>query len=219
MEKFSMDGFKNISKRSLVRWLLFVGLIYALYDAVYMRADSRHLMLDLADISSGLVPMVVTNIDLPLLVGTVLLCILFSKQDVASALVLRTKSQIMWLAVGVVVFMAIIYMTMPGGMVDAYEIVHTLIVVALLEELVFRGLLFRWMLRAQMGASAYLMSGLAWGALLGIRSMVVGGVGAIGAILPMALVGAVVGTAAAVVYKETNSLWLVIYLHAALSLL
>ena len=49
--------------------------------------------------------------------------------------------------------------------------------------------------------------------------MVVGGASAIGAIVPMALMGIVVGTVYSLIYKKTNSLWLVIYLHAALSLL
>ena len=39
------------------------------------------------------------------------------------------------------------------------------------------------------------------------------------AVLPVAIFGAVVGTLAAIIYKKSGSLWLVAYLHGALSLL
>lgn len=227
MEKPSMDELKNqlkseiklLSKKSLLKWIVFVGLVYAMYDAVFLRADSMRLMLDLTDISSGLVPKIMLNIDVPLMIGIVLLCILFAKRNVLSALALRTKKQIVWMILGVVVFVFIIYMQRPSGMIDAYEIIHALVVTALLEELVFRGILFHWMEQTNLHLLAYIGSGLAWGGLLGIHSMVVGGASAIGAIVPMALMGIVVGTVYALIYKKTNSLWLVIYLHAALSLL
>ena len=223
MEKPSLDELKvelkQIPKKSLLKWIVFIGFVYAIYNAVYLRADSRRLMLDLADISKGLVSKVMINIDIPLLIGVVLLCIIFAKRDLIAALALRTKSQILWMFVGIVIFVLTIYMKMPKGMVDAYEIIHALVIAALLEELVFRGVLFRWMEQAHLSVVAYLLSGLAWGALLGIRPMVVGGSSAIGAILPMALMGAVVGTVYAMIYKKTDSLWLVVYLHAVLSLL
>lgn len=210
---------KQISKKSLLKWIVFIGLVYAIYDVVFLRADSRRLMLDLTDISSGLVPKVMLNIDVPLIIGSVFLCIIFAKRNALSALALRTRKQILWMILGVAVFVLVIYMQRPSGMIDAYEIIHALIVTALLEELVFRGILFRWMEQADLHLLAYIGSGLAWGALLGIRPMVVGGASAIGAIVPMALMGVVVGSVYAFVYKKTNSLWLVIYLHAALSLL
>lgn len=223
MEKPSLDELKNelkqIPKKSLLKWIVFIGLVYAIYDAVYLRAQSRRLMLEWSDISSGLASKVMLNIDIPLLIGIVLVCLLFAKRNMFSALALRTKTQILWMVFGVAAFIIVIYMKRPAGMVDAYEIVHALVVSALLEELVFRGILFRWMEQAQLHLVAYIASGLAWGALLGIRPMVMGGTSAIGAILPMALMGVVVGTIYALVYKKTDSLWLVIYLHAALSLL
>lgn len=219
MEKFSIDVLKQVPKKSILKWIVFVGAIYALVDAVYMRADSRRLMLDFADISSGLMPKVMMHLDVPLVIGGVLLCLLFGKSHTISALALRTKCQIMWLVIGAVVFVGIIYMSRPSGIVDGYEIAHTLVVVALFQELIFRGLLFRWMDEAHLGPIAYLASGLAWGGLLGIRAIVVSGASAIGAVFPMALVGIVGGVIAALVYKKTDSLWLVIYLHAALALL
>lgn len=223
MEKLSVDELKNelkqISKKSLLKWLLFITLIYAFYDAVYLHADSRRLMLDLSDISSGLIPKVVLHLDIPLLIGVVFLCVLFDRKYVVSALAIRTKMQILWMIVGVVLFVLVIYMRMPSGMVEGYEIIHALIVTALLEELAFRGVLFRWLEQAKLQWVSYMGSGLAWGALLSIRSLAVGGSSAIAAVVPMALMGIVVGAIYAFIYQKTNSLWLVVYLHGALSLL
>ena len=107
----------------------------------------------------------------------------------------------------------------PSGTVAAYEIVQALVIAGLLEEFLFRGLFFSWLDAAGCGWLAYFVSGLAWGAHYGIRAIVTSSTMTFWAVLPVAIFGAVVGTLAAIIYKQSGSLWLVAYLHGALSLL
>lgn len=209
---------KQIPKGTLIKWGLFLLLVYALYDGVYAVANGRRLMLDLANVSSGLLPKLILNIDVPLLVGGVIICILFARQQMIAALALGTRKQIAWLAIGAVIFVAAVYLARPSGAVEGYEVLHALIIAGFMEELIFRGIFFSWLDEAGLGRLAYLLSGLAWGAHYGIRSMVVSGTMTLWAVLPMAVFGIVVGTLAAFVYKKTDSLWLVAYVHGAVCL-
>ena len=84
--KDSIDVFKQLPKKTLVKWALFLIAVYALYDGVYIWADSKRLMLDMSDVTSGLVPILVMHIDLPLLIGSVLICLLFNRRRTLAAL-------------------------------------------------------------------------------------------------------------------------------------
>lgn len=217
--KQSLETLKHLSKATLVKWLLFLGVVYAVYDAVYVRANDKKLMLDMADVSGGLVTKMFINIDLPLLVVGILVCVMFDRRRTLSALAIRTKRQMLWLVVGAVVFVLAVYVSRPTGSVGAYEIVQALLVFGFLEELIFRGLLFTWMDRAGCGVFAYLLSGLTWGAHYAIRAIVTSGTATLWAVLPVAIFGIFGGAVAAWLYKKSDSLWLVAYLHGALSLL
>lgn len=210
---------KQIPKASLVKWTLFLLVVYALYDGVYVWADSKRLMLDIADVRGGLVPILVLHIDLPLLIGSVLICLLFGRGQTLAALSIRTRKQLTGMVLGAVVFVVAVYLKEPASSVAVYEILHALVICGLLEELLFRGLFFSWLDASGCGWLAYLLSGLAWGAHYGIRTVVVNGTMTFWAVFPMAIFGAVVGSLAALVYKKSDSLWLVAYLHGTLSLL
>ncbi len=211
--------FKQLPKSLLIKWILFLAVVYGLYDGVYVAADEQRLMIDSANVSSRLLPMIVLHIDVPLLIGSAVICLLFARRQSMAVLAMRTKKQIAWMAVGAGVFVAAVYVSRPAGAVEAYEILHALVIGGLLEELIFRGIFFNWLDHAGLGRLAYLLSGLAWGAHYGIRAMVVNGTMTLWAVLPMAVFGVIVGTLAALIYKKTDSLWLVTYLHAALSFL
>lgn len=209
----------QIPRPTLTKWVLFLVVVYALFDLVYLFADSKRLMLDMADVTSGLVPILALHIDLPLLIGCVLICLIFDRRQMFSALALRSKGQMLWLVVGALVFIAAVYLKEPASAVAVYEILHALIIAGFVEELLFRGLFFSWLDKAGCGKLAYLFSGLAWGANFGIRSIVVSGTSTLFAVVPMAIFGMVVGTIIALIYKKSNSLWLVIYLHGIFSLI
>ena len=217
--KDSIDVFKKLPKKMFVKWALFLIAVYALYDGVYIWADSKRLMLDMSDVTSGLVPILVMHIDLPLLIGSVLICLLFDRRRTLAALAIRNSREILWMALGAVLFVAVVFFKEPSGTVAAYEIVQALVIAGLLEELLFRGLFFSWLDAAGCGWLAYFVSGLAWGAHYGIRAIVTSSTMTFWAVLPVAIFGAVVGTFAAIIYKKSGSLWLVAYLHGALSLL
>lgn len=209
----------QIPRPTLTKWVLFLVVVYALFDLVYLFADSKRLMLDMADVTSGLVPILALHIDLPLLIGCVLICLIFDRRQMFSALALRSKGQMLWLLVGALVFIAAVYLKEPASAVAVYEILHALIIAGFVEELLFRGLFFSWLDKTGCGKLAYLFSGLAWGANFGIRSIVVSGTSTLFAVVPMAIFGMVVGTIIALIYKKSNSLWLVIYLHGIFSLI
>lgn len=213
------SSMEKIPKSKIIKWVLFLAAVYGLYDGVYEFADSKRLMLDMADVTSGLMPIVAMHIDLPIVLGAVVICLIFDRRQLFSVLAIRSKGQMLWMAVGALAFVAAVYLKEPVSSVDVYEILHALIVVGLVEELLFRGLFFSWLDKAGCGKLAYLLSGMAWGASFGIRSIVVSGTSTLMATLPMAIVGAVLGILIAVVYKKCNSLWLVAYLHGAISLL
>ena len=219
MNKSFIDVLKQISKKTYIKWFVFLALIYALYDFVYIQADAKKLMLEEPVFNSGLLPMMIMNIDIPLIVGGLLVCIIFDGKGVLSSLAIRTRQQMLWLLVGVIAFVGVVYILKPSTTKDAYDIIHCLIVAAFIEELIFRGLLFSWFEKAKMGKLAYLLSGIFWGAHYGIRSIVLGGYSILWAVLSTALFGAVIGTIAAILYKKTDSMWLLVYLHAVLSLL
>ena len=214
-----MGVLKQIPKRMYVKWGVFLVLIYALYDLVYIRADAKRLMLDTPVYNSGLLPMIIMNIDIPLLIGVSLLCIIFDGRGVLSSLAVKTRQQLLWLLFGAVVFVVAVWLVKPETTRDVYQIIHCLLVAAFIEELAFRSLLFTWFEEAHMGKYAYLLSGIFWGGHYAIRSIVLGGYSVFGAVLPMVLFGAIVGTLAAIIYKKSDSVWLLVYLHAALSLL
>lgn len=213
------SSMEKIPKSKIIKWVLFLAAVYGLYDGVYEFADSKRLMLDMADVTSGLMPIVAMHIDLPIVLGAVVICLIFDRRQLFSVLAIRSKGQMLWMAVGALAFVAAVYLKEPVSSVDVYEILHALIVVGLVEELFFRGFLFSWLDKAGCGKLAYLLSGMAWGASFGIRSIVVSGTSTLMATLPMAIVGAVLGIVIAVVYKKCKSLWLVAYLHGAISLL
>lgn len=219
LNKDLFSSMEKIPKSTIIKWVLFLAAVYALYDGVYEYADSKRLMLDMADVTSGLMPIIAMHIDLPLVVGAVLVCLIFDRRQFFSVLAIRSMGQMVWMVVGALIFVGAVYLKEPASSVDVYEIVHALIVVGFVEELLFRGFFFSWLDRAGCGKMAYLLSGLAWGASFGIRSIVVNGTSTFMAVLPMAIVGAALGIVAAVVYKKCNSLWLVAYLHGVISLL
>lgn len=217
--KESLEVMKNLPKSTLAKWVLFLAFVYALYDGVYLWADSKRLMLDLSDVTDGLVPILILHIDLPLFVGSVLLCLIFDRRRMFAALAVRSGRDMIWMVLGALCFVAVVFLQEPSGSVAAYGIVQALVIRGILEELIFRGLFFSWMDAAGCGWLAYLVSGLVWGAHYGISRIVTTSTMTLWAVLPMAIFGAVVGTLAAIIYKKSGSLWLVAYLHGALSLL
>lgn len=210
--------FREIPKSTLIKWALFLIIVYALYDGVYLWADSLRLMLDMSDVTSGLVPILIAHIDLPLLLGSILICVIFARRQAALALAIRSKGQMLWMVFGALIFLVAVYIQQPAGAVAGYEIVHALVIAGLLEELLFRGIFFVWLDQAGCGVFSYLISGLAWGAHYSIRTIVVNNTMTLWAVLPVALFGVVIGSVAAFIYKKSNSLWFVAYLHGALSL-
>lgn len=219
MTNHPIQSLKALPKALLVKSLIFVLIVYALYDGVYVWADSRRLMLDMADVRSGLVPILVMHIDVPLLLGSVLICLLFDRKGTLAALAIHSGRALFLMFLGGALFLEAVYIVKPSGTVAAYEIIHALVIAGILEELIFRGLLFSWLDAAGGGIWAYLLSGLAWGAHYAIRTIVVGSTATLWAVLPVAAFGIVVGSVAAFVYKKSDSLWLVAYLHGALALL
>lgn len=209
----------QIPRPTLTKWVLFLVVVYALFDAVTLFADSKRLMIDMADVTGGLVPILALHIDVPLLIGTVLVCLIFDRRQMFSALALRSKGQMLWMVVGALIFVVAVYLKEPVSAVDVYEILHALIIAGFVEELLFRGLFFFWLDKAGCGQWAYLFSGLAWGASFGIRAIVVSGTSTLFAVVPMAIFGMVVGTIIALIYKKSDSLWLVVYIHAIFSLI
>lgn len=219
MTKDPMQILKSVPKASLIKWLAFLIAVYALYDGVYLWADAKRLLIDVADVRSGLVPMLIVNIDVPLLIGSVILCMVFDRKRTVQALAIRNGQQLGWMTFGSVLFLLVVVFSKPAGAVAAYEVIHALVIAGLLEELIFRGLLFSWLETAGCGSLSYFLSGLAWGAHFAIRTLVISHTMTLWAVLPVALFGVLIGTLAAIVYKKSDSLWLVTYLHGALVLL
>lgn len=218
-ENVELESFLNVPKRRWIKWLIFLCCVYALYNAVYVFAESQRLLLEEEDLTVRILPLVARHIDLPLVVGGVLICLLFDKRRLVDNLAIHSMKQIAGLVISAVIFVAAVYITQPSGMVDVYQILHVLVATSFVSELCYRGFLFSWMRESGLGISAYLISGICWGAQYAIRSLILGNQFVFWAVLPMALFGLVAGTALAAIYERSESLWLVVYLHAAVALL
>lgn len=202
-----------------IKWGFYLVLLYSLYTAVYHFAELQKLMMGLSNMRASLVPIVARHIDLPLVLGMVVVALLFDRHRALRALIFENKQQWLWMLLGAAIFVVAVFLTTPKTTVDAYWLMHKLVTVAFMGELCYRVLLFSWMDEAGLGNLAYLLSGAFWGGMSTIQTIVVEDGMGIVAIIVAALVGILVGTLMAVVYKKTNSLWFITYLQATLALL
>ncbi len=209
----------NNIKKQWLKVLLFVTLIYMVYDGVYVLANSKRLLLAPSKISNSIIPLVTLYNDIFLIVFALLVLYLFNRHQLIMALAVDTRQEVVGLVVGLVFFLFVIIKIQPSHATDAYNIIHTLVTVALLEELIFRGFILNHLIDMGCGKASYLISGMLWGAIYGLEPMIVGGIAPLSAMLPVLFWGMIVGTGAGIIYQRTGSLWLVIYMHAALTLL
>ena len=205
-------------KAEYMRAILFVALIYAAYDALLTLADSRKLIMIYSRISGAILPMVVLYNDIFLTAACLALAFLFDRHAFVKSLAVTNMRQLLLMTAGALVFAFAAIKARPASAIDVYRIVHVLVTLALLEEVVFRGVLYPWLKDIMPNAVACLVSGGAGGALAGISSVVVNDVSLTLTLLPLILWGMVYGGIAAWIYGKTHSLWLVIYLHAAILL-
>lgn len=206
-------------KATYVRAIIYITFIYAGYDALLRLADSRKLIMIYSRISGGILPMVVLYDDIFLVAACLVIAFLFDKHAFVESLAVTNTWQLMLMALGAVIFIAAALKARPGNIIDVYKIVHILVTLALLEEVVFRGVLYPWLRNIMPNSAACLIAGGAGGVLSGINSVVVNDVSVTLTMLPLIIWGMLYGGMAAWVYGKTRSLWLVIYIHAAILLL
>lgn len=205
-------------KTAYTRAILFAASIYAAYDALLTLADSRKLIMIYSRISSAILPMVVLYNDIFLTAACLGIAFLFDRRSFVHSLAVTNTRQLLLMTAGAVVFAFAAVKARPSSAIDVYRIVHVLVTLALLEEVVFRGVLYTWLKEILPNGVACLVSGGAGGALAGISSVVVNDVSLTLTLLPLIIWGMIYGGAAAWLYGKTHSLWLVIYLHAAVLL-
>ena len=213
-----VENIKEIKTRVWLKWGIYLALIYGLYVAVYLYADHLKIMMGLGNIRKNFISVIATHIDVPLILGMLLLALVFDYRRTLESLLLDEKKKWLAMLAGVAVFLCGVMMTTPANAVDGYWLIHKLVTVAFLGELAFRVLLFDWMDAQGLGRLAYLLSGLCGGALSAVQSVVVDGATVLFVVVPAALSGMVLGTIMALVYKKTKSLWLITYLQASLLL-
>jgi membrane protease YdiL (CAAX protease family) len=97
-----------------------------------------------------------------------------------------------------------------------YAALYYLFVVAMTEELIFRGFLFHWFMRSFSKNTSMVLSGLLFGLMHSIMPIVLLGVHPLVALLSNALGGIFAGAIYSVIYLRTGTLLVPILIHAIL---
>lgn len=209
----------TMQKKMWLKIFLLVTIIYAIYDGIYFLSNSKRLLLSYSKISSGIIPLVTLYNDIFLIVLVFCVLYFFNRRQLLTVLSVETRGEMIGMGVGILIFLLVVLKVHPSYAVDAYMIIHTLTTVALVEEVIFRGVVLNTLIDMGVGHYSYPISGMLWGAIYGLKPIIMGGIAPLSALLPVLLWGLVVGTVLGVLYQKTGSLWLVVYLHAAFSLL
>lgn len=200
-------------KKWPIKSLGFLFCLFAVQLFFLNLSDSKKLLLAYKDVSPSIVSMVLLFNDLLPFLAIIGLCILFDKQRSLEAVSILTVRQLGLMLLSCCVFFVFCIRLQPNSLSDIYEIIHTLLLLSIVPELCFRGLLFKWLLPCY-GKLSYLISGLAGGAFVGLYSYIAEHLPFIFSVLPAMLIGLLSGSILAFIYQKTDSLWVSIFLHS-----